>query len=114
MSGLVLEHFHGAAARVGVGETAFAHRRDSYNLMVVSQWLDAEDDQKNIAWARTAYQALRPHMARGSYANYQTEDETAGALEHEYGANYERLVALKQALDPTNLFHLNNNVRPAA
>ena len=112
MSGLVLEHFHGAATRVGVGETAFAHRRESYNLMVVSQWLDPKDDEKNIAWARATYDALRPHMARESYANYQTEDETEGALEHAYGPNYERLVALKNRLDPTNLFHLNNNVRP--
>ncbi len=112
MSGLVLEHFHGAAARVGVGETAFPHRRESYNLLVVSQWLDPKDDEKNIAWARATYDALRPHMARESYVNYQTEDETEGAVEHAYGPNYARLVALKNRLDPTNLFHLNNNVRP--
>jgi hypothetical protein len=112
MSGLVLEHFHGAATRVGVGETAFAHRRESYNLMVVSQWLDPKDDGKNIAWARATYDALRPHMARESYANYQTEDETEGASEQAYGPNYGRLIALKNELDPTNFFHLNSNVRP--
>jgi FAD/FMN-containing dehydrogenase len=109
MSGLVLEHFHGAAARVGVRDTAFPHRRDSYNLLVVAEWLDPADDEKNIAWARATYDALRPHMARESYANYQTEDET---VEQAYGPNHERLVALKNALDPTNLFHLNANVRP--
>src|SRR5262249_11240506 len=94
MSGLVLEHFHGAATRVGVDETAFPHRRESYNLMVVSQWLDPKDDERNIAWARATYDALRPHMARESYSNYQTEEETDGA-EHAYGPNYGRLVALK-------------------
>lgn len=112
MSGLLLEHFHGAAARVGVGETAFAHRRESYSLLVVSEWLDPEEDEKNIAWARATYAALRPNMAREAYANYQTEDEAEGASEQAYGPNYERLVALKNRLDPTNLFHLNNNVRP--
>jgi len=112
MSGLVLEHFHGAATRVGVGETAFPHRRESYNLLVVSQWLDPSDDQKNIAWARATYDELRPHMARESYANYQTEDDAEGTLERPFGPNYQRLVALKNRLDPTNLFHLNNNVRP--
>ncbi len=112
MSVLVLEHFHGAATRVGVSETAFAHRRESYNLLVISQWLDPKDDEKNIAWARATYDALRPHMARASYANYQTEEETEGALEHAYEPTHERLVALKNALDPTNLFHLNHNVRP--
>ena len=96
---------------MGVTETAFAHRRDSYNLMVASEWLEQRDDQKNIAWARASYDALRPHMAREAYANYQTEDETDSARQA-YGPNYERLVALKNMLDPTNLFHLNSNVRP--
>lgn len=112
MSGLVLEHFHGAATRAGVSETAFPQRRESYNLLVVSQWLDPKDDERNIAWARATYDALRPHMARESYTNYQTDDQTQDAVAHAYGPNYARLVALKNRLDPTNLFHLNNNVRP--
>jgi FAD/FMN-containing dehydrogenase len=94
------------------GLRGFAHRRESYNLMVVSEWLDPGDDEKNIAWARATYDALRPHMARESYANYQTEDESEGALEQAYGPNYDRLVALKNTLDPTNFFHLNSNVKP--
>jgi FAD/FMN-containing dehydrogenase len=112
MSGFLLEHFHGAAVRVGVGETAFAHRRESYNLLVVAQWLDPAEDEKNIAWARSSYAALHPYIARAGYANYQTEDTGDGASEQAYGPNYERLVALKNRLDPKNLFHLNNNVRP--
>ncbi len=34
MSGLVLEHIHGAATRVGIDETAFPHRREGYNLLI--------------------------------------------------------------------------------
>ncbi len=112
MSALVLEHFHGAATRVGVGETAFSQRRESYNLLVISEWLDPKDDEKNIAWARATYDALRPHMARESYANYQTDDQSQDALAHAYGPNYARLVALKDRFDPTNFFHMNSNVRP--
>ena len=112
MSVLVLEHFHGAATRVAVGDTAFPQRRESYNLLIVSQWLDPKDDEKNIAWARATYDGLRPHMARESYANYESEDQTQDALDHAYGPNYARLVALKNKLDPTNVFHLNSNVRP--
>ncbi len=112
MSALFVEHFHGAAARVGVDETAFPHRRESYNLMVVSQWLDPEDDEKNIAWARTSYDALRPHLARESYGNYQTDDEAEDALERAYGPNHQRLRALKARYDPANLLHLNQNIRP--
>ena len=40
MSGLVLEHIHGAATRVGIDETAFPHRREGYNFLVVSEWLN--------------------------------------------------------------------------
>lgn len=112
MSGLVLEHFHGAATRVGVDETAFPQRRESYNLLVVSQWLDPKDDEKNTAWARGTYDALRPYMAGASYSNYQSEDDIDGGLERPYGPNHERLVALKNRMDPTNFFHLNQNIRP--
>ena len=31
-----------------------------------------------------------------------------------YGANYDRLVALKKQYDPENLFRLNQNVEPQA
>src|SRR4029453_9409055 len=112
MSGLVLAHFHGAAPRGGVAETAVVHRRESYNLLVVSEWLESKDDEKNIAWARATYGAMQPHMDRESYVNYQTEDETEDAVEYAYGPNYARVVALKNRLDPTNFFHLNHNVRP--
>jgi len=30
-----------------------------------------------------------------------------------YGANYERLAALKNKYDPDNFFHLNPNIKPA-
>jgi len=112
MSMLILEHFHGAATRVGIDETAFPHRSESYNVLIISQWLDPEDDEKNIAWGRACYNAMRPYMARESYSNYQTEDDAEGGLERAYGPNHERLVALKSKFDPTNFFHLNTNVSP--
>jgi len=30
-----------------------------------------------------------------------------------YGANYARMVTLKNKFDPTNLFRLNTNVKPS-
>jgi FAD/FMN-containing dehydrogenase len=114
MSGFLLEHLHGAATRVGARETAFPQRRDSFNCLVVAEWLDPQDDEKNIAWARSAYHALRPYLARESYVNYLPDDEARSAIEQAYGPNYERLVALKKRMDPTNLFHLNQNVSPTS
>ena len=112
MSGLLLEHIHGAATRVGVGETAFPHRGEGYNFLVVSEWLDPADNARNIAWARESYDLMLPYFSRGRYVNYLGEDEGEDAVAAAYGPNYQRLRMLKAKYDPTNLFHLNQNIRP--
>jgi FAD/FMN-containing dehydrogenase len=112
MSGLLLEHIHGAATRVDVSETAFPHRREGYNFLVVSEWLDPADNGRNIAWARESYDLMLPYFSRGRYVNYLGEDEGEDAVAAAYGPNYQRLRMLKAKYDPTNLFHLNQNIRP--
>jgi FAD/FMN-containing dehydrogenase len=112
MSGLVLEHIHGAAMRVGVSETAFPHRREGYNLLVVSQWLNPADNARNIDWARQSYELMRPGFVSGRYVNYLADDDGDDAVAAAYGPNYQRLQTLKTKYDPTNLFHLNQNIRP--
>ena len=113
MSALVLEHIHGAVTRVGVEETAFPHRHEGYNLLIVSQWLNSADNGRNIAWARESYDLMRPSFAPGRYVNYLGEDDGGqDAVAAAYGPNYERLQRLKAKYDPTNLFHLNQNIRP--
>jgi FAD/FMN-containing dehydrogenase len=113
MSGLVLEHIHGAATRVGIDETAFPHRREGYNFLVVSEWLNPDDNGQNIAWARQSYDLMRPCFAPGRYVNYLGDDDGEDAVAAAYGPNYPRLRTLKAKYDPTNLFHLNQNIRPA-
>lgn len=112
MSGLLVEHIHGATTRVGVSETAFPHRREGYNFLVVSEWLDPADNAQNIAWARESYDAMRPSFSAGRYVNYLGDDDGEDAVAAAYGPNYQRLRALKSKYDPTNLFHLNQNIRP--
>jgi FAD/FMN-containing dehydrogenase len=114
MSGLLLEHVHGAATRVGVSDTAFPHRSEGYNLLIVSEWLDPGDTDRNVAWARGTYDAMQPHFARGRYVNYLGADEGDEPIQAAYGQNFARLRALKAKYDPTNLFHLNQNIRPGA
>jgi FAD/FMN-containing dehydrogenase len=111
MSGLVLEHFHGAVARIGVSETAFPHRRPGFNVVIASEWADPTATRANVAWARETYDALRPFLAPGRYSNYLADDE-AGEAAAAYGPNQARLQTLKAKYDPTNIFHLNLNVRP--
>lgn len=112
MSGLVLEHIHGAATRIDVSETAFPHRQMGYNLLVVSEWLDPADNARNIAWGRESYDRMLPYFVSGRYVNYLGEDDGEDAVAVAYGPNHQRLRALKTKYDPTNLFHLNQNIRP--
>jgi FAD/FMN-containing dehydrogenase len=114
MSALLLEHFHGAATRVGPTETAFAHRSVGYNFLTVAEWLHAYGTAANIAWAREAYAAMAPHLATGRYVNYLNADEVteAGAVSAAFGPNWPRLREVKRRYDPDNVFHLNQNIKP--
>src|SRR5213083_2081151 len=92
-----------AGARVEVAATAFAHRAPGYSLLIVSQWTDPRDTEPNVAWARETFDALGPGMAGRSYVNNLTAED--GRKVHEvWGANYARLVTVKQRYDPGNVF----------
>jgi FAD/FMN-containing dehydrogenase len=112
MGALLLEHFHGAATRVGVGDTAFPHRADGYNLLVLSEWLDPAQTEPCIAWARKTHAEMEPFLAPGRYVNYLGDDETGDPVAAAYGPNYRRLQQLKTKYDPGNFFHVNQNIRP--
>ena len=107
-----VEHWHGAATRVGITDTAFPHRQHSYNLMFWSNWESPSQSDKNIQWTRTAWSALRPLLVEDSYGNY-VSDEGDLFARAAYGPNYERLVALKNKYDPMNFFRMNHNIKPA-
>ena len=49
MTGMVIEHFHGAVTRVPPMATAFPHRKPGCNLVITGVWPDARDDDANIA-----------------------------------------------------------------
>jgi len=56
---------------------------------------------------------MKPYSGGGLYVNFAGLGEEGNALVRSaYGANYDRLVALKNSYDPTNLFHLNQNIKP--
>jgi FAD/FMN-containing dehydrogenase len=113
MSGLGIVPYLGAVARVEATATAFAHRAPGYSLLIVSQWTDPQDTEQNIAWARETFAALRPCMTDRSYVNNLTAED--GRKVHEvWGANYRRLVTVKQRYDPDNVFRLNHNIDPSA
>jgi FAD/FMN-containing dehydrogenase len=114
MSGLLLEHFHGAATRVGVSDTAFPLRSAGYNLLVLSQWASPSDNEPCIDWARAGYAAMQPFVGLGRYSNYLDDDEPGDPSAAAYGPNFKRLQELKAKYDPENFFHINQNIRPTA
>ncbi len=114
MGQLLLEHFHGAITRVGVTDTAFPLRAEGYNLLVLSQWADAKENDACIAWARDSYTAMQPFKGSGRYMNYLGDDEVGDEVIAAYGPNYRRLQQLKAKYDPGNFFRLNQNIRPMA
>lgn len=114
MSQVVIEHAHGAMTRVGIGDTAFPHRSEGYNLLFLSQWMEPADDGRNTVWARESYAAMQPFIgSAGRYVNYLDDDEAGDPVAQAYGSNYARLRQLKSKYDRTNFFHMNQNIRPA-
>ncbi|PKB80182.1 MAG: hypothetical protein BZY88_09480 [SAR202 cluster bacterium Io17-Chloro-G9] len=113
MSGMLLEHFHGAATGVPAEATAFPHRDPGFNLVVISEWTNPSENDQNIAWAREAYDAMAPFTGSGRYVNYLGDVEEEDALAGAFGPNYARLRQVKKQYDPSNLFHLNQNIPPA-
>jgi hypothetical protein len=114
MGQLLLEHIHGAAARVGVDDTAFPHRKEGYNFLVLAQWIRPPDTSACIAWARETYERMQPFFASGRYVNYLDDDEAGDPVAAAYGPNYRRLQQIKAQYDPKNFFRMNQNIRPLA
>lgn len=112
MCQVLLEHFHGAVTRVDVSATAFPHRSEGFNLIVLGQWADPSDNARGIAWVKESYEALKPYMAAGRYVNYLEDDAPGDPAQAAYGPNYARLRRLKAQHDPENFFRRNLNIRP--
>ena len=103
----------GALARAGEHETAFSQRDAAHDVNVNAVWTEEDPDAaRHVAWARDFFDAMQPHARGRVYVNF-LGDEGGDRVRQAYGArNYERLVEIKRAFDPTNFFRLNQNVRP--
>jgi FAD/FMN-containing dehydrogenase len=109
---IVVEHMGGAVSRMDRSATAYPYRDAQYNFLIVGIWSDPAEDPTQISWVRTLWQALQPFSTGRLYLNYDS-DVAGDQLQAAFGAaHYARLVALKNAYDPTNLFRLNQNIKP--
>jgi FAD/FMN-containing dehydrogenase len=102
---------NGACHRVGPNDTAFAYRDATYGMVFLAGWADPANDAERIAWLRDYHQAMSPYAEPGGYINFMQDDDY-GRIRDNYRQNYDRLVQVKRAYDPGNLFHVNQNIAP--
>ena len=101
----------GAAARVNRSATAFSHRGAKWSMIMAGIDPDPANAGLITAWAKDYWQALHPYSAGGAYVNFMME-EGQDRVRQTYRENYDRLVAIKRKYDPTNLFRVNQNIKP--
>jgi FAD/FMN-containing dehydrogenase len=105
----------GAPSRVPAAATAFGRRDDPFLLTVAATWNDPDQNRANIAWARAQWADFQCFSNGGLYLNFSGfGEEKEALLRAGYGPNYTRLTELKRTYDPTNLFRMNLNIRPAS
>jgi FAD/FMN-containing dehydrogenase len=108
-----VHHFGGAVARADAKETAYGERQAPYVLNIIAMSHEPGGLDTHIDWAHRLYADIEPSLTGGAYINFlsaEGEDRVRAA----YGAEkFDRLRALKDRYDPTNLFHLNQNIPPS-
>lgn len=102
---------NGACHRVASDETAFAYRDATFATVIAGMWPDPADNEENTAWVRDYYDATAPLSEEGGYINFMAGDDQ-DRIRANYRGNYDRLVDVKRAYDPGNLFHQNQNIAP--
>jgi Berberine and berberine like len=102
----------GAASRVGNDETAWAYRDARWGQVIVGVDPDPASAPALRQWTIDYHEALHPHSMGGAYVNMMME-EGPDRVRATYGKHYERLAEIKRKYDPTNLFHVNQNIPPA-
>jgi hypothetical protein len=114
LSAIIFFYMHGAAVRVAASDTAFAARRNQWDFDVIGQWANAAESASQIAWVKSLWGNLEPHLLGTAYVNHLSSDDRPEKVRASFGQNYERLRQAKGVYDPTNLFRLNANITPSS
>jgi FAD/FMN-containing dehydrogenase len=111
MPGSGFQQYGGAVADTDDGASAFSFRDTLVEWTTGARWSDPAEADTRMAHARRWARALDP-WGTGAYVNVIGD---AGEVRRAYrDAKFARLVELKRAWDPDNVFHLNHNIRPDA
>jgi FAD/FMN-containing dehydrogenase len=110
-SSMHLYPINGAAHRVGKNDTPWSYRDATWAQVIVGVDPNPANKDRISAWAKGYWDAVHPHSAGGAYVNFMM-DEGEDRVKASYKGNYERLVTIKSKYDPTNLFRVNQNIKP--
>ena len=114
LSESIVIHLAGALNERADDDGAVGNRDARYMTAFAGQWpADAPADE-HVAWVREAWKSVQPFSTGGNYLNFQTADEDLERLCATYGANFDRLVEVKEKYDSENVFRSNRNIRPRA
>jgi FAD/FMN-containing dehydrogenase len=103
----------GAMARIPAEATAFAHRRSRIMVNLAALYENPADRVTHESWV-TGFAASLRQSDSGAYVNFLSDEGQARVRAAYPGETWDRLVAIKARYDPTNLFHLNQNILPAS
>jgi FAD/FMN-containing dehydrogenase len=101
-----------AVAALPEDAAAYTGREAAFWLAAEILWDDESLDSSCREWVRAALADVQPFAVTGRYVN-DVADAGDDVVRSVYGdAKYEKLVDLKRAWDPDNVFRLNQNIRP--
>ena len=78
--------------------------------LIIGQWANANESASHIAWVKSFWDTLEPHLPGRAYVNHLSSDDRPEKVRGSFGQNYDRLRLVKRLYDPTNLFRLNANI----
>lgn len=103
-------YMHGQICRVLDGATPLTRTSGQFTYFLDANWRNPARAAAAMAWVDDSWSAMR-HFSSAGYVNYLSSNSEE-SVRATYRGNYQRLVELKRKYDPTNVFHLNRNIRP--
>jgi hypothetical protein len=116
-SELSLMHLYpidGAVRRVAPDATAWGARDATWSMVIAGIDPNPQMAGPVTRWTKAYWEAVHPFDMGGAYPNFMMDDEGDARVRASFGDNYAKLAQVKKRYDPANLFHVNQNIRPAA
>lgn len=102
----------GATAEIAPTATAYYYRKAKFFFSYNSQWLEKNNDKKQIEELQNLRHRLLPYTI-GNYIG-NPDPTLKNYLKEYFGGNVERLQCVKKKYDPDNLFQFEQSIPPAS